>query len=64
MTTRSQAPTFSDPIVAETRKARDEMAREANYDLHVLCERLRKDEREHLGRMLKRAATKRAVRGE
>jgi len=39
------------------RKAGDEMAREANYDLHTLCERLRDAERQHPERLLKTPAT-------
>ncbi len=53
MTTRSQTPISDDPILSEIRKARDEMAREANYDLHTLCERLREAERQHPERLLK-----------
>jgi len=33
--------TSRDPIMAEVRQARDAMARESDYDLHKLCERLR-----------------------
>lgn len=43
---------FDDPVVAEVRKAGDEMAREANYDLHTLCERLREAERKHSERLV------------
>jgi hypothetical protein len=53
MTTRSQTPITDDPILAEVRKARDEMAREANYDIHTLCERLREAERQHPERLVK-----------
>jgi hypothetical protein len=38
---------WNDPIVEEVRKAGEEMAREAGYNLHKLCERLRKSERRH-----------------
>lgn len=31
-----------DPIVAEIRTAREALLADAGYDLHVLCERLRK----------------------
>lgn len=44
---------FDDPIVGEVRKAGDEMAREAGYDIHVLCERLRETERQHPERLAK-----------
>ena len=32
-----------DPIVAEVRKAREEYARQFNYDLHAMCEDLRRN---------------------
>ncbi|HNR31388.1 MAG TPA: hypothetical protein PKI11_10910 [Candidatus Hydrogenedentes bacterium] len=64
MTTHSQTPIVVDPIVAEVRKARDEMAREANYDLHTLCERLRAEEREHPERLVATPAQRRAQEGE
>lgn len=44
--------TIDDPIVAEVREAGAEMAREANNDLHTLCERLREAERQHPERLL------------
>ena len=53
MTTRSQTSISDDPILAEVRKARDEMACEANYDIHTLCERLREAERQHPERLVK-----------
>jgi hypothetical protein len=34
-----------DPIVAEVRKAREEFARQFNYDLHAMCEELRREEK-------------------
>jgi len=34
-----------DPIIEEVRKAGEEIAKESGYDLHVLCERLRKSEK-------------------
>ena len=33
---------FEDPIVAEVRRVRDELARRFNYDVHAICEDLRK----------------------
>lgn len=33
-----------DPIVAEVRRVRDELARKFNYDVHAICEDLRKRE--------------------
>ncbi len=34
---------INDPIIEEVRKAGKEIARESGYDLHVLCENLRKN---------------------
>ena len=51
MTTASDFPSFDDPIVEEIRKVRAELAREAGYDFHVICERLREAERQHPERM-------------
>ena len=31
-----------DPIVAEVRRVRDELARKFNYDVHAICEDLRR----------------------
>jgi hypothetical protein len=31
---------FDDPIVAEVRRVRDELARQFNYDVHAICEDL------------------------
>jgi hypothetical protein len=36
---------MDDPIVAEVRKAREEFARQFNYDLHAMCEELRREEK-------------------
>jgi hypothetical protein len=33
---------FDDPIVAEVRRVRDELARQFNYDVHAMFEDLRK----------------------
>jgi hypothetical protein len=51
MTTASDLSSFDDPIVEEIRKVRAELAREAGYDLHLICERLREAERQHPERM-------------
>jgi hypothetical protein len=34
--------TMNDPIIAEIRRIRDEYARRFNYDLHAMCEDLRR----------------------
>ena len=36
---------MNDPIVAEVRKAREEFARQFNYDMHAICEELRREEK-------------------
>jgi len=43
--------TSIDPVIAEVRQARDAMARESDYDLHKLCERLRAVEATLAGRI-------------
>ena len=53
MTTPSQNWSLEDPIVAEIRQVRAQLAREANYDLHTICERLREAERKHPERLVK-----------
>ena len=52
MKTTSQNQTYDDPIVAEIRQIRADLAREANYDLHTICERAREAERKHPERIL------------
>jgi hypothetical protein len=37
---------WRDPIVEEVRKAREELFKQANYDLHALFESLRKSQKE------------------
>ena len=51
-TTTSQSLEYEDPVVEEVRKAGEQMAREANYDLHALCERLRETERKYPERLV------------
>jgi hypothetical protein len=41
-----------DPIVQEVRDAADRLAREAGYDLHEFCERLREHERRYAARLV------------
>ena len=53
MKTSSNTSIADDPILAEVREARDEMAREANYDINALCEKLREAERRHPERLIK-----------
>jgi hypothetical protein len=36
---------WKDPIVEEVRKVREEHAKKFNYDIHAICEDIRKQER-------------------
>ena len=45
---------WEDPIVKETRAAREELFARFNHDLAALCEHLRKKQREHRGRVVTR----------
>jgi hypothetical protein len=38
---------WQDPIVAEVRRAREALLQEVGYDLHELCERLRRQQEYH-----------------
>ncbi len=46
--------TWIDPIVEEVRKARDELAREAGYDLRRLAARLQESQKRHGDKLVKR----------
>lgn len=43
---------WEDPIVKETRAAREELFSRFNHDLAALCRYLREKEREHAGRVV------------
>jgi hypothetical protein len=43
---------WRDPIVEEVRKAREELFRQANYDLHTFFENLKKNQEERKTRMI------------
>ncbi|HEX7151643.1 MAG TPA: hypothetical protein VF618_09165 [Thermoanaerobaculia bacterium] len=43
---------WEDPIVKETRAAREELSARFNHDLAALCEYLREKEREHPHRVV------------
>jgi hypothetical protein len=43
---------WRDPIVEEVRKAREELFKQANYDLHALFESLRKSQKERNVKMV------------
>lgn len=45
MKTKTKTEKIHDPIIEEVRKAGEQIAREAGYDLHVMCERLKKSEK-------------------
>ena len=45
---------WEDPIVKETRAAREELFARFNHDLAALCEYLREKQREHSGRVVTR----------
>ena len=45
---------WEDPIVQETRAAREELFARFNHDLAALCEHFRKSQREHSGRVVTR----------
>ena len=46
---------WQDPIVEEVRKAGEELARRANYDLHTFFENLRKNQNKRNARVVSRA---------
>ena len=45
---------WQDPIVEEVRKAGEELARRANYDLHTFFENLRKSQSKRNARVVSR----------
>jgi len=45
---------WKDPIVEEIHAIREQIARECNYDLKRIMERLRKKEKEHTKRVIHR----------
>ena len=47
-----------DPVVEEVRRAGEELARKAGYDLHRLCEHLREAERRHPERLARPTSTR------
>jgi hypothetical protein len=49
---------WKDPIVEEVRKAREELARKANYDLHTLFENLRRNEKKRNVKVVSRVKRK------
>ena len=53
---------WKDPIVQEARKAGEELARQAGYDLHTFFQKLRKNEKEGLYAVPKRVVSKKRVK--
>ena len=47
-----------DPIVQEVREAREELARQANYDMHTFFQNLRKDEEKRKSKVTSTARIK------
>ena len=53
---------WKDPIVQEARKAGEELARQADYNLHTFFQKLRKNEKEGLFEVPKRVVSKKRVK--
>jgi len=53
---------WKDPIVQEARKAGEELARQADYNLHTFFQKLRKNEKEGLYEVPKRVVSKKRVK--
>jgi len=49
--------TWVDPIVQEVRDAREELARQANYDLHTFFQNLRKNEKKRKSKVISKFST-------
>lgn len=43
---------YTDPIVEEVRRVREEYAKQFNYDAHAIAEDLRKQEKQHSARLV------------
>ena len=53
---------WKDTIVQEVRKAGEELARQADYNLHAFFQQLRKNEKEGLYEVPKRVVSKKRVK--
>ena len=53
---------WKDPIVQEVRKAGEELARQAEYNLHTFFQKLRKNEKERIFEVPKRVVSKKRVK--
>ncbi len=49
---------WKDPIVQEVRKAGEELARQADYNLHTFFQKLRKNEKEWLSEVSQKIVSK------
>ena len=45
-------PMWNDPIIQEVREAAERMARDAGYDLHRFCERIREHQTRYADRLV------------
>ncbi len=50
---------FTDPIVEEVRRVREEYAKRFNYDVHAIADDLRKQEQQHPERLVSYPAKRR-----
>jgi hypothetical protein len=48
---------MSDEIIQELWRIKDELAREANYDVHVLCRDLRDKQKSSIAKIVDRSAS-------
>ena len=53
---------WKDPIVQEARKAGEELARQADYNLHTFFQKLRKNEKEGLSEIPEKIVSKKRVK--
>ena len=53
---------WKDPIVQEARKAGEELARQADYNLHTFFQKLRKNEKEGLPEVPKKIVSRKVVK--
>ena len=49
---------WKDPIVQDVRKAREELAKQANYDLHIFFQNLRNSEKKRNPKVISKATGK------
>ncbi|MCX7013873.1 MAG: hypothetical protein NTW86_15200 [Candidatus Sumerlaeota bacterium] len=54
---------MKDEIIEELWRAKDDLAREANYDIHALCRELRKKEASSPDQVVDRSAARQTTAG-